>query len=149
MTGVAGTEPTPRSVVVFTALLGAVGVAAGVLATTLFSPGIGDWPLLPVAIAVLAAGGYFQIRFRYRDEIDALDLFEAVLAPILFAFSGIVAVAAVIASNTIAEALHHNTRVKGAFNVAQLTAGTGLGALLLAGLREGTALTWHNAAVLM
>jgi PAS domain S-box-containing protein len=146
---VAAVEATPRSVVVFTALLGAVGVGAGFLATALFSPGISDWPLLPVAVAVLAAGGYFQIRFRYRDEIEALDLFEAVLAPILFAFSGIVAVAAVVASNTVAEVLHRNTRVKGAFNVAQLAAGTGLGAVLLAGLRDGTDLTWHNVAVLM
>jgi PAS domain S-box-containing protein len=149
MTGVATAEATPRSVVVFTALLGAVGVVTGVLATALFSPGTSDWPLLPVAVAVLVAGGYFQIRFRYRDEIEALDLFEAVLAPILFAFSGVVAVGAVIASNTIAEILHRNTRVKGAFNVAQLAAGTGLGALLLAALRDGTTLTWHNVAALM
>jgi PAS domain S-box-containing protein len=149
MTGVATAEPAPRSVTVFIAVLGAVGVVTGVLATALFSPGNSDWPLLPVAVAVLTAGGYFQIRFRYREEIEALDLFEAVLAPILFAFSGIVAVGAVIASNIIAEVLHRNTRVKGAFNVAQLAAGTGVGALVLAALRDGTALTWDNVAVLM
>src|SRR6266700_1807203 len=99
MTGVVTAEPAPRSVLVFTTALAAVGLTMGALATALFPTPATDWVLIPVVIGVLMAGGYYQIRFRSRDEIEALDLFEAVLAPILFAFSGIVVVGAVIVAN--------------------------------------------------
>jgi PAS domain S-box-containing protein len=146
--GAAG-ESTPRSVIVFTAVLLAVGVTAGILDTTLFPSQATEWALIPAIVAVLVGGAYFQIRFRYRDEIEALDLFEAVLAPILFGFPGIVVVGAVLVGNVLAEMLHRNQPVKGAFNVAQLTAGTGLGALLLSALRHGSALSWQNVGALV
>ena len=94
---------------------------------------------------VAHAGGradHLVIRFRYRDEIEALDLFEAVLAPVLFAFAGWVVVALVAVANLVVRGvLHRNRPVKAAFNVAQWMAAAGVGAWCCRRCAEGQGLT--------
>ena len=137
------------AVIVFTVLLAAIALGAAILDGAIFgsramSPG---W--LPVWAVVLCAGGSFQIRFRYRDDIEALDLFEAALMPLLFAYSGWIVVGLVVASNVVAEILRRNTPVKGGFNVAQWAAASGVGALVYSALRHGDALSAHNVVGLV
>src|SRR3954451_22919840 len=138
----------PRSVLAFTAVLAAVALASAAVHLALFGTRAMSMAWVPVFGAVLCAAASFQIRFRYRDEIEALDLFEAVLAPVLFAYSGWIAVALVVAANVIAEVLRRNTPVKGAFNVAQWAAAAGVGALVYSSLRQGSTLDAHNVGAL-
>jgi PAS domain S-box-containing protein len=138
----------PRSVVAFTTGLAAVAAASVAIDVAAFGPRDTNVAWLPVVAALLCVGASFQIRFRYRDEIEALDLFEAVLAPVLFAYSGWIVVALVIASNAVAELLRRNSGLKGAFNVAQWAAAAGVGALVYSSARQGNALDAHNVAAL-
>ena len=153
----AGSKPAPEvtrrasqpwPVVAFTAVLALVAATTGALDLMLFGSRHMAVAWLPVAGAVLCAGAAFQIRFRYRDEIEALDLFEAVLAPVLFASCGWIVVTLVIVSNAIVETFRRNTLVKGAFNVFQWAAAAGAGALVYSIGREGDSLTAHNVGAL-
>jgi PAS domain S-box-containing protein len=139
----------PRSVVTLIVALGALGVIAAAIDHVAFGPHPVNWPWVVPLTGLLVAGGSFQVRFRYRDEVEALDLFEAVLAPVLFAFAGWAVVAMVVVANVIEGLLRRNEPVKAAFNVAQWTAAAGVGALVLSSLRTGSALTGHNVAALV
>ncbi|MBV9042207.1 MAG: PAS domain S-box protein, partial [Acidimicrobiia bacterium] len=132
------------AVIVFTALLASVALGAAAVDGVAFGLRAVSPAWLPVWAVVLCAGGSFQIRFRYRDDIEALDLFEAALMPVLFAYSGWIVVGLVVASNVVAEILRRNTPVKGAFNVAQWAAASGVGALVYSLVRQGDALSAHN-----
>jgi PAS domain S-box-containing protein len=144
------TQPAspPRSVSAFTALLAGLAVASAAIDFALFGSRAMNEAWLPIFALVLCAGALFQIRFRYRDEIEALDLFEAVLMPVLFAYSGWIVVALVILSNAVAEALRRNTPLKAAFNVVQWAAAAGVGALAYSALRDGNSLDAHNVGAL-
>jgi PAS domain S-box-containing protein len=106
---------TPRSVLVLTATLGA---AAGVVAAATGGPVGPLWALLPLGAALTIAGA-LQVDFSIGGDVRAVDLFEAVLAPLLYLFAGPVAVVATAAAKAISQ--HHLgvAPVKAAFNVAQ------------------------------
>ena len=140
---------TPRSIVVFIVVLAALAAGAAATDVLVFGSGPLDWPWLAALFVPMVAGASFQIRFRYRDEIEALDLFEAVLTPVLFAFGGWAVIAAAFAANAVAEAIRGNQLVKGAFNAVQWAAATGAGVLVLSALRRGPRLDWDNAGALV
>lgn len=137
-----------RRVFALTGALAAVAVGTAVVQAMRFPGPAVDWLLVGPFVALLVAGGFFAIQFRYKEEIEALDLFEAVLTPVLFAFPGWAVVGMVVAANVASERMHRNQPVKAAFNVAQWSAAAGCAALTLSALRTGPALTWHNAAAL-
>jgi PAS domain S-box-containing protein len=130
-------------------VLAAVAVAAALANLLLSGRGHGDWLWAAPVVALLVAGGYLAVQFRYRDEVEALDLFEAVLALALFAFPGWSVVAMVAVANILSEGLHGHRSIKGAFNVAQWTAAAGAGTLVFSALRGGEQLTWHNVGALV
>jgi PAS domain S-box-containing protein len=140
---------TPRSVFVLTAAMAAVAVVAAIVDRVLRPGADVDWAWVLPFVALLVAGGYFVVRFRFRDDTEGLDLSEAILAPVLFAFPGWLAIVMVVVANAIAERLHRDPPVKAAFNVSQWAAASGCGALVLASLRDGQALTWHNLGALV
>jgi len=139
---------TPRAVLLFTAGLAATAVVAALVNRALFPAAAVDWAWLLPAVALLVAGASLQIRFRYRNDIEALDLFEAALLPVLFAFPGWVVVPAVFVANAIAETIRRNEPVKGAFNAVQWTTASAAGALTYAALRDDHSLTATNLAAL-
>ncbi|MBV9252977.1 MAG: PAS domain S-box protein [Actinobacteria bacterium] len=142
-------SPTlPRSVLALTATLAGAGVATAGIDLARTGAGANDWAWLGPLAALLVVGAFIQIRFRYRDEIEALDLFEAAMAPMLFAFAGWVVVAVVLLANLVESVLHRNQPVKAAFNIAQWMAAAGSGALVLSVLRQGPDLSWHNVGAL-
>ena len=90
-----------------------------------------------------------MLRFHYRKDVLSLNLFEAVLAPLLFAFSGPTAMLAVAASQVAVGFLGRNKPLKAAFNVAQWTLAAGVGSLTYHALRSGSLLSARNMAVLV
>ena len=138
-----------RRVVLFVVGLALVGVSAAIADATRSGIGRGDWLWAIPFTALLTASAYLLLNFRYRDEVEALDLFEAVLAPVIFVFAGWAVVAMVVVANAVAERLHRVPLVKAGFNIAQWAAAAGMGALLFSALRDGPTLTWHNIAALV
>ncbi|MCW2776759.1 MAG: domain S-box-containing protein [Frankiales bacterium] len=121
-------RPRPGVVALVVALaLGAVGLAlAGSTA-----PGRTAPLALPVLGAVVAAASLLVVRFRAGNDVDGVTLVEAALAPLLFAFPGVVVVATVAVAETVVALLRRDEPVKGAFNVAQWSFAAGLGALVV------------------
>ncbi len=141
-------QDRPTSVILLIAALVCVAVGATVVDAMLFGLRGGGIASLPVLGVVLCAAALFQIRFRYRDETEALDLFEAALIPVVFAYSGLVVVSLVVLANVFEGTLRRNAPLKGAFNVAQWAAAAGVGSLVYSALRTGGALDGHNIAAL-
>ncbi len=141
---------TATRIGVLTALLYAVAVATGLASLTLGAPAPAHaWPQALLLLGVLALASHLIIRVQCGDQIEALDLFEAVLAPTLVVFPGPEAVALVVVAKVLVGALHRNDWVKTRFNAAQWGAATGAGALVYAALNDGTvALSARNAGAL-
>ena len=117
----------PRSVHVFTTILAvsAVGLAidAGHART---APA---WSIVPL-IAALVVGGVLELKFEYRGHLEALDLFEAALMPVVLVAPGVGAVAAVVVAKAISQRMLRVSPVKASFNVAQWAAAAGVASLL-------------------
>lgn len=131
---------TPRTVYVLTAGLFAVGVGAGASAG---GPVAAWWLLAPLAIALIVAET-LQVEFKYGREVRAVDVFEAVLAPVLLSFAGPPAVLLAVASKAISQYRLGIERTKAVFNVAQWAAAVGVASLVyrtLAGHRTGATST--------
>jgi PAS domain S-box-containing protein len=118
-------------------LVGLLLAAAGAATWLLVDSGAGGpgeptlW-VLPVLALLVAAAEYLQVRFRFGREVDGINLVEAALAPLLFAFAGWQAVAAAAAGQLLAALLRRNAPVKAAFNVAQWSLATACGAAVVA-----------------
>jgi serine phosphatase RsbU (regulator of sigma subunit)/anti-sigma regulatory factor (Ser/Thr protein kinase) len=105
---------------------------------------------LPVLVLLVAAAERAQVRYRLGQDIDGINLLEAALAPLLFAFPPVHAVLAVAVGQTLAAVLARNAPLKSCFNIAQwslatacgsgvvtVLAGSGLGPRSLVGLLAG------------
>lgn len=141
---------SPLLVGFIAALAGAATALAVALAgADVAPPGRTSWPALPVLAVLLVAAEYLFVRFRYRGDVNALNLVESVLAPLLFAFPGAVAVATVAGTQLVGGALRRNRPVKALFNVAQWSLATGVGAATLALLDRGDGVTPENLAAML
>ncbi|MFZ6003867.1 MAG: ATP-binding protein [Actinomycetota bacterium] len=129
-----------RSVHGLAAALFVLGAVGGAYAS---GPVAELWLLAPLALALVIAES-LQVEFQYGDEVRAVDVFEAVLAPVLITFSGPPAVALAVVSKGISQHRLGIDRTKAIFNVAQWCAAVGMASLVyrsLAGDRAGTAST--------
>jgi PAS domain S-box-containing protein len=115
-------------------------VAAGaVVAVNLRVHGVGQsvpWWTVPAFAVLLGSAEYLLVRFVYRGEVDALNLFEAALAPALVALPGVLVMLTVAAGQAAAAVLRRNPRRKACFNVGQWMLAAGAGSLVFASLRR-------------
>ena len=133
-----------------TALLAVAGIAAGAAAAALPGPSGPGVPLAAVAalLAALTAASCLQLRFSYKEHFEALDLFDAVLAPVVFSLAGPVVVLLAAVAMAISETIHRTRPAKLVFNVAQWAAAAGAGSLCYAALGHGDAPTARNLTAL-
>jgi PAS domain S-box-containing protein len=127
---------TPRAVHI---LIGGL-LAAGVVTGGLAAGPVGAWWLLAPLGLALIVGESLQVEFKYGGDVRAVDVFEAVLAPVLLTFAGPFAVLLAVVSKAISQHRLGIVRVKAAFNVAQWAAAVGVASLVyrsLAGDRAG------------
>lgn len=140
----------PGPVALYVGALFAFAVGCGAASVTLFEwSGHVSWPLFASFLVLLTVAEYLMLRFQYRDEVMGLNLFEAVLAPLIVVVPGVVLLVLVAAAQAIASILRRNRRLKASFNVAQWVSAAGVGSILFNLLREGTALSLRNVAVLV
>lgn len=127
---------TPRSVPVLSATLLVLGVAGGVAAG---GPIATLWLLIPLAVALILAES-LQVEFAYGSDVRAIDVVEAVLAPVLLLFAGPVAVLLAVASKAVSQQRLGVERTKAIFNVSQWAAAVAAASLVyrwLAGDQAG------------
>jgi PAS domain S-box-containing protein len=145
-----GAPKRDRRIAALTAFLLVTAIATGLAAQALAGrAGRTPWEQAPLLLAVLTLASHLIIKMQCGDEIEALEPFEAVLAPTLFVLPGLEAVGLVVLAKALIGVLHRNAPVKVRFNVAQWGAATGCGALVLAALRSGPGLTGRNVAALV
>ena len=147
----AGTDrSSPSSVGWLSLALAGAGAGAAVGALHLRAAAAGlPLPAVLALVATLVGAACLQLRFSYREHFEALDLFDAVLAPAVFALSGPVVVALASAAMALSEVILHTRPVKAAFNVAQWAAAAGAGSLCFAVLARGDAPSTRNLAALV
>ncbi|MEY2461417.1 MAG: hypothetical protein QOG30_3247, partial [Acidimicrobiaceae bacterium] len=117
----------PRSVDVLTAGLAvsAVGLAIATGATR-SGPA---WLFVPL-LAVLIVGGLLELQFEYRGHLEALDLFEAALMPVVLVAPGVGAVVLTALAKGVSQRLLGVPLVKASFNVAQWSAAAAISSLV-------------------
>ena len=114
-----GRRDVPRSVDVLTAGL-AVSAVTVALATGATRSGP-TWLFVPL-LAVLIVGGLLELQFEYRGHLEALDLFEAALMPVVLVTPGVGAVVLAALAKGVSQRLLRVPGVKASFNVAQWSA---------------------------
>ena len=112
------TPSQQRAVVAFTATLAAGAAALGVL--TAAEPISMTQGLAALALLLpLAVAGSLQVSYQYKGHVDAFDLTEAVLMPVIFLVPGPGAIVIAVAGKLISQLHLKVAGVKLAFNVAQ------------------------------
>ena len=107
-----------RGVVAFTATLAAAAVALGTFTSA--EPVTSGNGLAALALLLpLAVAGSLQVSYRYKGHVDAFDLTEAVLMPVVFLIPGPGAVVIAVAGKLLSQLHLKVAGVKLAFNVAQ------------------------------
>ncbi|MFY9914274.1 MAG: SpoIIE family protein phosphatase [Nocardioidaceae bacterium] len=109
-------------------------------------PGSPSWGALPLLAIALVVAGHLRVRFRRGDDVDAITLFEAVLAPLIFTFPTLAVVATVMAVQVVTGLLRRAPAVKSLFNLAQWSLAAAVGSLVLDSLRSDPGVTGRTLA---
>jgi len=107
-----------------------------------------DWVWLAVLALGLAAAEHLRVRFRRGEHVDAITLFEAVLAPLIFAFSTPVVVGTVAVAQAITALVRRAALMKAAFNVAMWSLAAGVGSLVFTVLVDVSTVSLESLAYL-
>jgi len=123
----------------YSLLLGLLGLAIGKLAGDIAGPLQRlTWAQVGGLMIILVIAGYSELKYQYRQSSASLDLFEAVLATVVFVLPGLAAVVMAGAAQVLAESARRIHPLKAAFNVTQWMFATAIGSLVLELLRDGT-----------
>src|SRR3954447_5494215 len=119
--------------------VGSLAVVAAVVATFAalvvpaeHPPGVAAVVLM---VTLIAFTEYLQIRYYHHDEVDALNLVEGMLAPVIFTCSGAGVALITAAGLALGNLLRRNDAVKVVFNMSQWVLAASVGSLVLHALR--------------
>lgn len=104
-------------------------------------PGVPRGAAYVVLGVLLIAAEHLFVRFRYRGDVSSINLVEAVLAPLLFAWPVVDVVAAAAIAPIVVAVARRNQPVKTAFNVAQWALAAAVGAAVVADLQPPPGIT--------
>jgi len=138
----------PFLVPLFTVALATAGIAGGAVVSAWDGLGPTAWTTFLLFLAVLTITRFLHVEFQYRDEVVAIDLFEAVLIPSVLVLSGVEVVLAVGLSVAVSEGVMRIQPVKACFNVAQWMSTAAAGSLVIHAADAGTAPSGRNLAAL-
>src|SRR3954453_8164135 len=127
------------AVKIYVGAVAIVAALAGVLSGLTVPTAMHPTPLaLVLIIALIALSEARQVRYYHHDEVDALNLMEGMLAPLIFTAGGTTVIVVCAVGLIIGDAVRRNPFVKTAFNVSQGGLAARLGSLVLHGLRPYT-----------
>jgi PAS domain S-box-containing protein len=112
------TSSRNRAILAFTAALAVAGVALVALGPLVQIP-TADGLAAATLLVPLVVAGTLQVSYSYRGNVEAFDLVDAVLMPVVFLVPGPGAVVLVVASKLISQAHVKVEGVKLVFNVTQ------------------------------
>src|SRR5436305_13069741 len=113
-----------------------VAAATGVLSSVAVSATMPPSPqALVLLVALIALTEARQVRYYHHDEVDALNLMEGMLAPLIFTASGTTTILVCAIGLVIGDAFRRNSPLKVAFNVSQWVLAASVGSLVLHELR--------------
>lgn len=147
-----GATPHTRGrVAIFVGLLtlGAVAMTVALNGSVADPPGRESWPALIVLGGVLIAAEFLFVRFRYGGEVNALNLFEAALAPVVWAYPPVAAVAIVAVAQVMGNVLRRNAPLKASFNVAQWTLAAAIAAATVHAIAPAPGVTLRGVVALV
>ncbi|MBA2444484.1 MAG: hypothetical protein H0V49_04040, partial [Nocardioidaceae bacterium] len=131
----AGPPARRGPVVLLTAAFGGVAMLVTLLAQDLSPLPMPSWAFALSLFVALTAAGLVNLEYFFRGEIDAIDHFEAALAPAIFFLPIPVVVAMAAVAKATSQALRGVHPIKAWFNVAQWSAAAALGCVTFAALR--------------
>jgi PAS domain S-box-containing protein len=114
------------------------GIVAAVVAARIV-PGAAPpaWPLIAPFAVLIVLAECLQVRYHYRDQVNAFNLVEGVMAPMLFVGSGAESVAAVAAAMLVAGLVLGNPPIKLVFNLMQWVLAAALGSIVVHEVARG------------
>jgi diguanylate cyclase (GGDEF)-like protein/PAS domain S-box-containing protein len=125
----------PFIVLVLTALLAGISVL-GALVGTRFDTRPLPSPLVVAGFLVgLTAAGLLNLEYFFRKEVDAIDQFEAALAPAVFFLPAPLVVCLAAAAKALSQAIRGVHPTRALFNVAQWSAAAAAACLTFGALR--------------
>ncbi len=132
------------------AYIGALAVVAAIVTVVVAGtpdepPGRPELLALPVLGALVVAAECLLVRFRSGRDVDAVNLIEAVLAPLIFAFAAPLAVLTVAVAQVAGALIKRVAPIKTAFNVAQWSLAVALGSWVVEAVGRAEGLTGRNA----
>ncbi|HEU0132516.1 MAG TPA: SpoIIE family protein phosphatase [Mycobacteriales bacterium] len=144
-------ERRSRGLVAYVAVLAVGAALAGVAAARYDTdpPGRVHWVALPVLALLVALAEVLVVRVRYGDEVEGLNLVEAALAPMLFAFPAGPVVVAVGVAHLVTSIVRRLAPLKTAFNVAQWALAAAAGAAVVERVAAGTGVTATTATAVV
>ena len=134
----------------YVAAVALVAAAVAAVAATVVPTHAGA-PIYALALmaGLIATTEAVQIRFYHRDEVDAINVMEGVLLPLVAATSGWPLVVTCAVALVVGDMIHRNPLLKSVFNVSQWTLAASLGSLALHALDTGTAPSPAGVAALV
>jgi PAS domain S-box-containing protein len=132
-------RPTSFRVSVYVGLLAAGVAAIAVLGNAVDGDRGVPWVAVVPFLCLLTLAEYLIVRVHYRNQVMAITLFEAALAPLLFTAPTAAIVAVVLVAEVLTGLLRRNAPVKAAFNLVQFTGAAALGSLVFNSLHQGNA----------
>ncbi|MDP9417615.1 MAG: SpoIIE family protein phosphatase, partial [Actinomycetota bacterium] len=112
-------------------------------------PGHAELLVLPLLGVLLVAAECLLVRLRSGRHVDALNLIEAVLAPLLFAFDAPLVVVTVALAQIAAGVIKRIAPVKTAFNIAQWSLAAALGSFVVETVAGDPGFSARNAAAVV
>jgi PAS domain S-box-containing protein len=125
------------------AVMTVAAVAVTLAAAGLPGPAAVNWYTLPVLGLLLVGATWFVVPFRYRTSVDAVNLIEAALAPLLIAFPPLAVIVVAGLSQVVCGLARRLAVVKVVFNTAMWMTAAGLGAMVIHEMgSSGAAAVW-------
>ena len=138
----------PGRALAYTAVLAGLLVALSVIGARLHSPAGVPWTSLVPFLALLTAAESLLVRVHIRNQVLAITLFEAALAPVLFSSPTLAVIGVVFGAEAITGFIRRNHPVKHIFNIVQFTSAAAIGSLFFHVLRHGAgASPWNLFAL--
>jgi PAS domain S-box-containing protein len=104
-------------------------------------------PVLGLFVVLIAAAEYFQIRYYHHDEVDALNVLEGFLAPLVLFASGWSMVAVCVLALSLGDLTRKNPPLKVVFNTSQWLLSASVATLAIRPLEPGNPRTGTSVAV--
>ena len=140
----------PASIRIYVAALTAAALAVSGLVVAMYSHlGRMPWGTAATLLPMLVAAAGLKLRFQLRDQIQGVDLFEAMLAPAIFALPPVAVLVMVAVAHLTIEIYRRNHPVKATFNVAQWVLAGGVATIMFHELRPGPTLSAGTAAAMV